>query len=129
MTTWSDSKIPLRCRPLFQCDSRRLVFVFFLRSLRQQWKAVRRIAGWQRRYTLGEPLLRQDHHVGGQTATKLSTDRGGPIALRDSQPVLTVMAVLFSNWGQRKPGQPSFPRETKGKTLPVLPGRAKVMHR
>ena len=49
MTTRPYPTIPLRYRPLFQSYSRWLLFLFFLRSLRRQSKAVRRIAGWQLR--------------------------------------------------------------------------------
>ena len=45
MTTRPYRTIPLRCRPLFQSYSRRLLFLFFFRSLQRQLKAVRRTAG------------------------------------------------------------------------------------
>ena len=45
MTVRTYGAIALRCNPLFQGYSRRLLLLFFLRSLRRQWKAVRRKAG------------------------------------------------------------------------------------
>ena len=45
MTAQLFRTIRLRCNPLFPGYSRRLLFVFFLRSLHRKWKAVRRKAG------------------------------------------------------------------------------------
>lgn len=62
MTLRPYGAITLRCRPLFQSYSRRLLLLFALRSLRRQWKAVRRIA-IGRGDTLSLVLVRCVRHV------------------------------------------------------------------
>ena len=53
MTSRPYGTITLRCRLLFQSYSRRLLLLFFLRSLRRQWKAVRRFVSGKMHCLLG----------------------------------------------------------------------------
>ena len=107
MTARTYGIIALRCNPLFQSYSRRLLFLFFLRSLRRQWKTLRR-KSWalvrnaidldhvaaMRAVIVFTPVVllsrrKRDHPLSGLRFSLVN------LFFNDSIPVLTIKCALF----------------------------------